>query len=110
MVDRTRRELTEKDIQKIADTYHAWRGGDPLKIYADIPGFCKSSALDEIRKHDYVLTHGCYVGSEAAAEDTEPFSVKFPRLVAELEEQFKESDVLTQKIRENFKLLGVDHS
>ena len=110
MVDRTRRELTEKDIQKIADTYHAWRGGDHLKIYADIPGFCKSATLDEIKKHDYVLTPGRYVGSEAALEDTEPFSVKFPRLVAELEEQFKESDVLTQKIRENFKVLGMNHS
>nr|WP_255556731.1 endonuclease domain-containing protein [Methylococcus sp. Mc7] len=25
LVDRTRRELTDADIQKIADTYHAWR-------------------------------------------------------------------------------------
>ena len=28
MVDRTHRELTEEDIARIADTYHAWRGGD----------------------------------------------------------------------------------
>ena len=26
LVDRTRRELSDDDIQKIADTYHAWRG------------------------------------------------------------------------------------
>ncbi|WP_223306850.1 SAM-dependent methyltransferase [Acidithiobacillus ferrivorans] len=26
MADRTHRELTDEDIQKIADTYHNWRG------------------------------------------------------------------------------------
>ena len=26
MIDRVHRELTETDIHKIADTYHAWRG------------------------------------------------------------------------------------
>ena len=28
MVDRTHRELTDEDITRIADTYHAWRGGE----------------------------------------------------------------------------------
>lgn len=41
MVDRTRRELTDEDIKKIANTYHAWRGEKNAGEYADIPGFCK---------------------------------------------------------------------
>ena len=45
MVDRTPRELTDEDIARIADTYHAWRGEEPAGVYADIPGFCKSTAL-----------------------------------------------------------------
>ncbi|MBN4658941.1 N-6 DNA methylase, partial [Escherichia coli] len=58
LIDRVHRELTDDDIRRIADTYHAWRGEKDAGEYADVPGFCKSATLDEIRKHDYVLTPG----------------------------------------------------
>lgn len=106
MIDRTRRELTDDDIKKIADTYHAWRGEKDARAYEDIPGFCKAAKLEEIRGHNYVLTPGRYVGSEAAEEDDEPFEIKFPRLVAELESQFAESDNLTATIRRKLEMLG----
>ncbi|MDW8310579.1 MAG: class I SAM-dependent DNA methyltransferase, partial [Verrucomicrobiales bacterium] len=67
MVDRTHRELTDEDIARIANTYHAWRShpSDPShSSYSDVPGFCKSATLDEIRKHGHVLTPGRYVGAE----------------------------------------------
>lgn len=107
MVDRTRRELTEADIKKIGAIYHAWRGEKDVGTYEDIPGFCKAAKLDEVKSHGFVLTPGRYVGSEAVEEDDEPFEIKFPRLVAELEAQFAESDKLTARIRENLKMLGV---
>ena len=56
MVDRTHRELTGEDISRIAGTYHAWRGEEGAGEYADVPGFCKSASLDEVRKHGHVLT------------------------------------------------------
>ena len=37
LVDRTHRELTDEDIARIADTYHAWRGGEGTGEYADVP-------------------------------------------------------------------------
>ena len=37
--------------------------------YQDIPGFCKSATLEEIRKHGHVLTPGRYVGAEAQEDD-----------------------------------------
>lgn len=106
MVDRTRRELTEADIKKIGQIYHAWRGEKDAGTYEDVPGFCKAAKLEEIKGHGFVLTPGRYVGSEAIEDDDEPFEVKFPRLVAELESQFAESDKLTADIRHNFKILG----
>src|SRR3989442_3708355 len=42
MTDRVHRELTDEDIQKIAGTYHAWRGDKGAGKYEDIAGFCKS--------------------------------------------------------------------
>ena len=41
---------------RIADTYRAWRSG--AGEYADVPGLCKSAALEEIRRHGHVLTPG----------------------------------------------------
>jgi len=105
MVDRTRRELTEADIQKVGATYHSWRSEKEAGDYVDIPGFCKSAELKEVQGHGYVLTPGRYVGSEAAEDDDEPFEQKFPRLIAELETQFTESDKLTAQIRHNLKYL-----
>ncbi|MDE0269017.1 MAG: N-6 DNA methylase [Acidimicrobiaceae bacterium] len=41
--------------------------------HEDVPGFCKSTTLDEIQEHDFVLTPGRYVGVEPEERDSEPF-------------------------------------
>ena len=105
MVDRTHRELTDNDIARIADTYHAWRkGGDT--DYEDIAGFCRSAPLDEVRKHGHVLTPGRYVGVEPQKEGGEPFEAKMARLVGELTEQQAEGARLDAAIRDNLAALG----
>jgi len=149
LVDRTRRELTDKEIARIATTYHAWRvktvGDDgnrpandsnrpandgnrptndsnrpanstaheqradchsPLHEYADIPGFCKSASLDEIRKHGHVLTPGRYVGAEKQEDDGEPFAEKMARLAAQWREQRIEAARLDAAIEANLEGLG----
>ena len=106
MVDRTHRELTDDDIARIADTYHAWRGEEGAAEYADVPGFCKSAAIDEVRKHSHVLTPGRYVGAEAQEEDSEPFEDKMQRLVSQLREQKDQAARLDAAIADNLKALG----
>ncbi|MDI3259359.1 MAG: class I SAM-dependent DNA methyltransferase [Sinobacteraceae bacterium] len=106
MVDRTHRELTDEDIARIADTYHAWRGEKDAGEYADVAGFCKSATLEEIRKHGHVLTPGRYVGAEAQQDDSEPFEEKMKRLVAQLREQQAEAAKLDAAIAKNLKELG----
>ena len=106
MVDRTHRELTDEDIVRIANAYHAWRGEKEAGEYADVPGFCKSTALEEIRKHSHVLTPGRYVGAEAQANDGEPFEEKVTRLAATLREQQAAAAKLDAAIAANLKELG----
>ena len=140
LVDRVHRELSDAEIEKIAGTYHAWRG-DPVSVgaglvparkearadagnvgaglvpalvsgdhkgrpYEDIPGFCKSAKLDEIRKHGHVLSPGRYVGAAAADEDDEPFDEKMRRLAATLRQQQEEGARLNTAIATNLKELG----
>ena len=94
MVDRTRKEFSDEDIARIAQTYHAWRGEEDAGDYADVPGFCKSAKLEEIKGHGYVLTPGRYVGAADAEDDAVPFPERFAALQAKLEEQFAESETL----------------
>ena len=106
MVDRTRKEFSDADIDKIARAYHAWRGETEAGVYADVPGFCKAASLDDIRKHGHVLTPGRYVGAEAAEEDDEPFADKMARLVADLRAQQGEAARLDTVITANLRELG----
>ena len=107
MIDRTHRELTDDDIRKIADTYHAWRGDKQCKAkYEDVPGFCKSATTEEIRQHGHILTPGRYVGAEEVEDDGEPFEEKMARLTSALREQTEKSRKLDQIIWANLKDIG----
>jgi type I restriction enzyme M protein len=106
LVDRIHRDLTPEDIERIAGTYHAWRGDKGAGKYTDVPGFCKAATTDEIASHGFVLTPGRYVGAEDVEDDGEPFEEKMKRLTAKLEEQFKEGARLEKVIRAKLRGLG----
>ena len=71
-----------------------------------MPGFCKSSTIEDIRAHSHVLTPGRYVGTEDIEDDGEPFDEKMKRLTAKLEELFAESARLEAQIRRNLNNIG----
>ncbi len=106
MVDRTRRELSDEDIARITDTYHAWRGAPDTLPYDDEPGFCKSATLEEIREYNHILTPGRYVGAAAQEDDGEPFKDRMKRLAAQLREQQAEGARLDAAIEKNLQALG----
>ena len=106
MVDRVHRELTDDDIQKIANTYHAWRGDKGANEYGDVAGFCKCATVEQIRAHGHVLTPGRHVGVEEFEDDEEPFEQKIKRLTIKLDEQFAESTRLERTVRENLSRLA----
>jgi type I restriction enzyme M protein len=103
---RKQKELSEAEIAKIATAYHAWRGEPDAGTYADEAGFCKSASLDEIAKHNFVLTPGRYVGAGATEDDGEPFDEKFERLMGELRGQFAEGRRLEAEIEALLGALG----
>ncbi|ELB2870474.1 type I restriction-modification system subunit M [Vibrio alginolyticus] len=110
MKDRVLRDFTQDDIQKVADLYHAWKTGEEVNgvAYEDQAGFCKSATLEEITKHDFVLTPGRYVGATEELDDGIPFSEKMATLTAKLSEQFAESATLEAEIKKNLAGLGYE--
>jgi type I restriction enzyme M protein len=106
LVDRTHRDFTAEDIDRITRAYHAWRGETEAGEYDDVPGFCKSAKLQDIASYNYVLTPGRFVGTEAFEEYGEPFEEKMARLMDELDTQFAESARLEEEIREGLRSVG----
>ena len=109
MKDRVLRdfEQTEKrnEVREIANIFHAWQSGTD---YQDEKGLCFSAKLEDLQKHDYVLTPGRYVGAADAEKDSEPFTDKMQRLTAQLKSQFEESDRLEKAIKDNLAGVGYE--
>ncbi|QSX33753.1 type I restriction-modification system subunit M [Shewanella avicenniae] len=110
MKDRVLRDFTMDDISRVADVFHAWKTGDVVNgvSYEDQAGFCKSATLEEITKHDFVLTPGRYVGAADEEDDGIPFAEKMATLTDKLSEQFAESAQLEAEIKKNLAGLGYE--
>ena len=111
MKDRVLRDFTQDDLNTVCETFHNWqvaKAGEGKEGYEDEAGFCKSTKLDELVKHDYVLTPGRYVGAAAEEDDGEPFAEKMARLTGQLKTQFEDSDRLEAEIKKNLAGLGFD--
>ena len=106
MIDRTYRELTNAEITRIVETYHAWRGDADTSEYTDVPGFCKNTTRAEIQENGNVLTPGRYVGAEVQEEDNEPFEDTIAHLTQKLTEQMAEARRLDKTIAKNLERLG----
>lgn len=109
MKDRVLRDFTAEDIAKITKAFHSWQHhvtSSEAEKYMDQPGFCFSATLEQIAKHDYVLTPGRYVGAEEEEEDDEPFAETMQRLSKELVRQQKEGHDLDLTIVENLRAIG----
>ena len=95
MINRRNRILNDDEIYKIAATYHQWKKGN----YQDIKGFCKSASLEEIKKHNFVLTPGRYVGIADEEDQGINFYAIMDELTQELGEQMRESRLLDEEIK-----------
>ncbi|MEQ9328646.1 MAG: class I SAM-dependent DNA methyltransferase [Rhodospirillales bacterium] len=105
MVDRTRREFSDEDIARIAETYHRWREG---RDYEDVAGFCRSASIEEVRGHGHVLTPGRYVGAEEAEDDGVSFEERFAELKQTLAVQFAEAEDLGSLIQRHLERVCLD--
>ncbi|MEZ8724691.1 N-6 DNA methylase, partial [Vibrio pomeroyi] len=110
MKDRVLRDFSFDDIKKVADLFHAWKTGEEVHgvAYEDQAGFCKSATLEEITKHDFVLTPGRYVGAAEEEDDGVPFGEKMATLTSKLSDQFAESAMLEAEIKKNLAGLGYE--
>jgi len=101
MATRRLRVFSDEDIARISVVYNEWRKTDGK--YEDVSGFCKVGTLDKVKKQDYKLTPGIYVGTEDEQDDGIPFEEKINTLSRELIIQFEKSNKLQEEILDNLK-------
>ena len=107
-MSRTQVEFTDADLERIALTYHRWRGTQfsDGKPYENTIAFSYSASLDEVHKHGYLLTPGRYVGSEQTDESQDSFAERMEKLTEELAELMANGMELDQQIRTSLSDLG----
>lgn len=105
-IDRTQNVMTEKQIQKIANTVRYYRGEEGVDKFEDEKGYCKISTLQEISDNSYIITPGRYVGLKDKGEQDVPYHIKMENLASELREKFQKSQDLESKIEKNLEELG----
>jgi type I restriction enzyme M protein len=106
-ISRTQIELTEREIERIASTYHAWRGTTG-EDYSDELGFCRASDLKEIEQASFTLSPGRYVGAPESEEDEVAFEERMATLIDQLDGEMVTNERLATEVRRALAKVGYD--
>ena len=119
-VDRAHREFTPDQIEFLANIVRLYRceaietnnGSSeqmlevfPDGTYANVPGLCRVTNLQEIETQGWSINPGRYVGVAERAVDDFDFKVKLEELNEELEVLNAEARELEERISENVAML-----
>jgi type I restriction enzyme M protein len=121
-IDRAHREFSEKQIEFLSNIFRSYRNqkienlynSKPMFLekfkngkYKDVPGLCKAVTIDEIKKKNWSLNSGLYVGVKKIKSKNNNYEQDLNLYKNELENLNKESKELEQKIILNIKnILG----
>lgn len=100
-------ELTESDRAKVSDCYHQWQLVGHEGHYHDIPEFCYSASLEEIREKDYTLVPSRYI-EFVNRDETVDFDSRMKGLSRELAALLAEEEASKQAVLDVFKELGYE--
>ncbi|WP_343212780.1 N-6 DNA methylase [Flavonifractor sp. An4] len=100
-------QLTEADKQKIASTLFAWQSPDWKSLYHDVPEFCYSATMDEIRLNDYSLYPSDYIEFIDRDSDID-FAAEMEKLHFRLRESVKQQKQALSMLESAMEEIGYD--
>ncbi|MFZ3576184.1 N-6 DNA methylase [Tenacibaculum finnmarkense] len=98
-------QFSDENITDISETYHKWQQTEAN--YKDIPEFCYSANLEEIRKKDYSLVPSKYIEFVNRDENIN-FDDKMKSLQSEFSQLLKDEEKSKTELLNVFKNLGYE--
>ena len=98
-------QFGEKHIQSIAKTYHTWQQVIAMDEYRNIPEYCYSANLEEVRNKDFSLVPSKYIEFVNRDENID-FNEKMVSLQGEFSELLKAEKKSKQDLLNVFEELG----
>ena len=98
-------QFSDENIRQIADTYHSWQVED--SDYKNIPEYCYSANIEEIRKKDYSLVPSKYIEFINRDENID-YDEKMKTLQKEISELLKQEEQSKKELLQVFKNLGYE--
>ncbi len=100
-------ELLPEDIGTIANNYHNWQQVDSSSTYQNIPEFCYSANLEQIRENDFSLVPSKYI--EFVDRDSGiDFDSEMKRIQVDFKTLLKEEKESQEQLINAFKVLGYE--
>lgn len=97
-ISRTQIELSNEELERLAATYHDWRG-TTAQVYEDTPGFSRSVTLEEMEAAGFALSPGRFVGAPESEEDLVAFEERMGTLVDQLADEMSENARLASEVQ-----------
>lgn len=98
-------QFSEEDIEKVCNVYHTWQQEN--NDYSDIPEYCYSAKLEEIKSKDYSLVPSKYIEFVNRDENID-FDEKMNTLRDEFTALLKEEETSKKDLLDVFKELGYE--
>lgn len=98
-------QFSEEDIEKVCNIYHTWQQEN--NDYSDIPEYCYSAKLEEIRNKDYSLVPSKYIEFVNRDENID-FDEKMSTLRNEFTSLLKDEETSKKDLLNVFKELGYE--
>ena len=100
-------ELTNEDIEKISLIFRNWRNKDKNNLYKDIPEFCKSVNIDELRALNYSLIPSKYIPFVDKDINLD-FDKEMKKIQNEFSKLIKEEKTTQTELKNSFKNIGYE--
>ena len=98
-------QFSPQHIEQVAKTYHNWQQNNT--DYKDVPEYCYSAKLDEVKAKDYSLVPSKYIEFVNRDEDIN-FDEKMKSLQTEMTDLLKQEVESKNDLLRVFKELGYD--
>ncbi|MCL7752445.1 type I restriction-modification system subunit M [Polaribacter sp. Z022] len=105
-------QFSADNIKKVTETYHNWQtnvivNGEKQSVYKDVPEFCKSATIEDIKAKDYSLVPSKYIEFVNRDENIN-FEEKMETLQNEMKDLLKQEADSKEDLLAVFKKLGYE--